>query len=44
MTRSPFIIFTVPPDVLNVLPGTGPEVGMEIVAHPTIRKVDVTVR
>ena len=37
-------LYTVPPDVLNVLPGTGPEMGKEIVTHPAIRKVDVTVR
>jgi len=37
-------LHTVPPDVLNVLPGAGPEMGKEIVTHPAIRKVDVTVR
>jgi acyl-CoA reductase-like NAD-dependent aldehyde dehydrogenase len=37
-------LHTVPPDVLNVLPGAGPEMGKEIVTHPATRKVDVTVR
>jgi acyl-CoA reductase-like NAD-dependent aldehyde dehydrogenase len=35
---------TVPPGVLSVLPGYGYKTGKEIVAHPLIRKVDITVR
>jgi acyl-CoA reductase-like NAD-dependent aldehyde dehydrogenase len=34
--------FPVPAGILSVLPG-GPVIGKEIVSHPAIRKVDITV-
>lgn len=35
--------WSVPPGILSVLPGYGPTVGKEVVSHPAIRKVDITV-
>ena len=32
-----------PPSVLTVLTGTGPELGKTLVSHPQVKKVDVTV-
>jgi len=37
------IRFKVPSGVLSVLPGPGATTGKELVSHPLIRKVDITV-
>ena len=34
---------TVPPGVLQVLPGPGITTGMDLVSNPLIKKVDITV-
>jgi delta 1-pyrroline-5-carboxylate dehydrogenase len=34
----------VPEGVLSILPGPGPTTGVELVKHPLVRKVDITVR
>jgi acyl-CoA reductase-like NAD-dependent aldehyde dehydrogenase len=34
---------TVPPGVLSILPGYGHITGKQIISHPLVRKVDVTV-
>jgi hypothetical protein len=36
-------IHRVPSGVLSVLPGPGATIGKELVSHPLIRKVDITV-
>lgn len=44
MLMSEFIFINlVPLGVLSVLPGYGPTTGAEIVSHPLVRKVDITV-
>ena len=40
----PYQLLVVPPNVLQVLPGSGQYTGKPITSNPLVRKVDITVR